>query len=262
MGCTYSGQSSRNEGAVRSFRVHNVDDQGVKLSRGNIEIRDNDLLLYQKGKEPIRWPLHCLRRYGFDAELFSFESGRRSATGAGIYAFKCAHAEALFNLVQESIQRAGEEAQRGQQPQPQPHVNHTVAAPPGNQPLMDWGVPVPGGPPHHHESFSHFVPPPGADDSPDMQHAGREGSSHLYVNGVVNRDNPQHEYLNAGPQVGAIGAFQIDETAALIEFLHHPPGFGGGNGRSQVNYAELYMPEAPASVENLVEEAMDRKDDG
>ena len=48
-------------------------------------------------------------RYGFDSELFSFESGRRCPTGPGIYAFKCKRAEALFNLLQEYIQRAGQE---------------------------------------------------------------------------------------------------------------------------------------------------------
>ncbi|CAG5124458.1 unnamed protein product, partial [Candidula unifasciata] len=53
MGCAYSGHRRRNSGGVRSFRVHNVDDQGMELNRGNIEIRENDLVLFQKGKEPI-----------------------------------------------------------------------------------------------------------------------------------------------------------------------------------------------------------------
>lgn len=78
---------------------------------GRIEITDDDLVLHQKGKDPICWPLRSLRRYGFDAELFSFESGRRCPTGQGIYAFKCQRAEALFNLLQECIQRAGQQQQ-------------------------------------------------------------------------------------------------------------------------------------------------------
>ena len=35
-----------------------------------------------------RWPLRCLRRYGAEADVFSFESGRKCETGAGIYAFR------------------------------------------------------------------------------------------------------------------------------------------------------------------------------
>ncbi|CAH1799457.1 unnamed protein product [Owenia fusiformis] len=108
MGCFYSTQNA-NDTNPRMFRVFNVDSQGQELNPGNIEITDNELILYQRGKEPIRWPLRCLRRYGFDADLFSFESGRRCPTGPGIYAFKCRRAENLFNVLQEAIQRAGQE---------------------------------------------------------------------------------------------------------------------------------------------------------
>ena len=112
MGCSFSRQSRRDaDSNPRVFKVFNVDDQGQELSAGKIEITDADLILHQKSKEPIRWPLRSLRRYGFDAELFSFESGRRCPTGPGIYAFKCRRAEALFNLLQECIQRAGQEEQ-------------------------------------------------------------------------------------------------------------------------------------------------------
>jgi len=72
------------------FDVLNVDDSGQERNPGQIEVTDTDLILHHLdvGKEPIRWPLNCLRRYGFDAELFSFESGRRCPTGPGIYAFR------------------------------------------------------------------------------------------------------------------------------------------------------------------------------
>lgn len=46
-----------------------------------------------------------MRRYGFDAELFSFECGRRCPTGPGIYAFRCDQAEQLFNNLQEAINK-------------------------------------------------------------------------------------------------------------------------------------------------------------
>ncbi|GAB6019472.1 hypothetical protein CHUAL_001050 [Chamberlinius hualienensis] len=90
------------------FHVWNVDEYGNLLMPGRMEVNGGELILYQKSREPIRWPMRCLRRYGFDAELFSFESGRRCATGPGIYAFKCRQAETLFTLLQERIQAAGE----------------------------------------------------------------------------------------------------------------------------------------------------------
>lgn len=82
----------------------NVDEHGNHVNPGQLEITDLDLVLYQRGKSPIKWPLRTLRRYGFDAEHFSFESGRRCQTGPGIYAFRCRRAEQLFNLLQSRIQ--------------------------------------------------------------------------------------------------------------------------------------------------------------
>ena len=107
MGCSFSGGSSVNN--PRVFRVYNVDDHGQEVHSGRMQITDTELILYQKGKESVHWPLRSLRRYGFDAELFSFESGRRCPTGQGIYAFKCRRAEALFNLLQECLQKAGQD---------------------------------------------------------------------------------------------------------------------------------------------------------
>lgn len=108
MGCV-SSKGDINDRHPNVFHVWNVDELGNMLFPGQIQITDSELVLYQKGKEPIRWPMRCLRRYGFDAELFSFESGRRCTTGPGIYAFKCRRAEALFNLLQEHIQNSGQD---------------------------------------------------------------------------------------------------------------------------------------------------------
>ncbi|XP_022112197.1 fibroblast growth factor receptor substrate 2-like isoform X2 [Acanthaster planci] len=89
------------------FKVRNVDDMGSEIQRAVIEVTKTDIILHQRGKEPIKWPLRSLRRYGFDKKLFSFESGRRCATGPGIYAFKCKRAEFLFRHVQENAQACG-----------------------------------------------------------------------------------------------------------------------------------------------------------
>jgi len=113
MGCTmttHNGMLMQHEesSATRIFKVTNVDNNGEDRNPGYIEITTDSLVLHQRGKESVAWPLHGLRRYGFDADLFSFESGRRCPTGPGIYAFRCRRAEALFNLLQSSIAVAGQ----------------------------------------------------------------------------------------------------------------------------------------------------------
>ena len=80
---------------------------GCKLSPGQLEITETDLVLHQKGKQPIKWPLKYLKRYGAEAGLFSFEAGRKNPTGPGIYAFKCRRAENLFNLLQVQVRNQG-----------------------------------------------------------------------------------------------------------------------------------------------------------
>lgn len=102
MGCVTSKRDI-NDIHPNIFQVLNVDDDGNKLNQGQLEVTEERIVFYAKGKEPIRWPLRCLRRYGYEQELFSFESGRKSDTGPGIYAFRCGRAEQLFNLLQANV---------------------------------------------------------------------------------------------------------------------------------------------------------------
>jgi len=111
MGCV-AGKLDINDVHPDMFTVLNVDEMGSKVSPGQIKITDSHLVLFQKGKSPVSWPFKSLRRYGFESEMFSFESGRRCPTGPGIYAFKCRRAEILFNLLQSKI-RAGDNLERG-----------------------------------------------------------------------------------------------------------------------------------------------------
>uniref|UniRef100_A0A1B6E0W3 IRS-type PTB domain-containing protein n=2 Tax=Clastoptera arizonana TaxID=38151 RepID=A0A1B6E0W3_9HEMI len=105
MGCV-SSKTDINDLHPNIFQVMNVDEMGNPLHAGQIEVNEMDLVLYQRGKSPVKWPLKCLRRYGFDAQLFSFECGRRCHTGPGIYAFKCSRAELLFNLLQSQMRNS------------------------------------------------------------------------------------------------------------------------------------------------------------
>ncbi|XP_067090945.1 fibroblast growth factor receptor substrate 2-like [Osmerus mordax] len=83
------------------FKVVNVDDDGNELGAGVMELNEAELVLHTHRRDDVRWPYLCLRRYGYDSNLFSFESGRRCQTGQGIFAFKCARAEEIFNMLQE-----------------------------------------------------------------------------------------------------------------------------------------------------------------
>lgn len=69
----------------------------------NFALLGSDIILYRKNKPPLSWPLGSLRRYGFDANFFTFESGRRCETGEGIFSFKCQRADVLFNTLQSYI---------------------------------------------------------------------------------------------------------------------------------------------------------------
>ncbi|MBZ3888970.1 Fibroblast growth factor receptor substrate 2 [Sciurus carolinensis] len=89
---------------VFAGQVINVDDDGNELGSGIMELTDTELILYTRKRDSVKWHYLCLRRYGYDSNLFSFESGRRCQTGQGIFAFKCARAEELFNMLQEIMQ--------------------------------------------------------------------------------------------------------------------------------------------------------------
>ncbi|XP_054631314.1 fibroblast growth factor receptor substrate 2-like isoform X2 [Dunckerocampus dactyliophorus] len=72
------------------FKVINVDDDGNELGAGVMELTDTELVLHTHRRDDVKWPYLCLRRYGYDSNLFSFESGRRCQTG-----------QEIFNMLQE-----------------------------------------------------------------------------------------------------------------------------------------------------------------
>lgn len=106
MGCVTS-KYSYGDNNPKIFQVMNVNEMGHLISEGHLEVTDTELILHQKSKTTRRWPLRCLRKYGCDSELFTFECGRRCPTGAGIYAFRCRRAEQLFNLLQTNLSEDG-----------------------------------------------------------------------------------------------------------------------------------------------------------
>ncbi len=272
MGCHLSrrGDSDSNP---RIFKVYNVDDQWTELSSGKIEITDTNLILYQRGKEPILWPLRSLRRYGFDAELFSFESGRRCPTGPGIYAFKCRRADALFNLLQESIQKAGQEEQ-----QRTTIVDDSAGSRPGSLVVIHQqgdASPIPGQyvqPLTLAESQAAHAAAAAAAAATAPEAAERLPSPHHYVNGDVALGNgrsrsalflpghPLHEYVNTAVSLpittsglAAQRSTSVDSSLVRVELA---PSNGAraterNNSEGQViTYAVLDLPPSKESVNN------------
>ncbi|KAL4233548.1 Phenylalanyl-tRNA synthetase [Mactra antiquata] len=232
MGC-YLSKNVPNGPNSRIFRVHNVDDLGAKISPGKIEVTDNDLIFYQKGKEPIRWPLRCLRRYGFDEELFSFESGRRCQTGSGIYAFNGRRAEELFNLVQEAIQNVGQHT----------HLRASQTIVNGSSNMVTHGASRP-------TSFVDLEP-----SGIRLSGSGRVNvvpyDQHLYMNGsVVPSQDSTPNYMNTSAGQPVSRDDTVDDATALIDLLHNPPMLQAPPKPETVNYADLDL---PRSTENLFE---------
>lgn len=112
MGCSSSQsaeqRSVNGSGSCRVFKVAVLNSRGEESCSGQLEVTFQDLILHQKGKDQVQWPLWSLRRYGCDKDLFLFESGRRCPTGPGSFAFRCQQAEALFNLLHLSVVWTGQ----------------------------------------------------------------------------------------------------------------------------------------------------------
>ncbi|UYV80365.1 FRS2 [Cordylochernes scorpioides] len=166
-------------------QVWNVDEHGRALKCGKIEIAEMELVLHQKSQPPIRWPLRCLRRYGCDAEVFSFESGRRCSTGAGIFAFRCSRAEELFNALQEQIQRYGG---------PLNSPPEDLPAPPRSQELDSEGYLQPTNPSNHYMNDSFPA------NCVDLN------TNYARLDDLIKHEQKNGFYVNVGPAASAQGS--------------------------------------------------------
>lgn len=115
MGCVSSRPEFPNEVHPNIFSVTAVSRpsgtaDGRPATRdntvGHLEVTHNELILHRRGHDAVHWPLQYIRRYGYENQLFSFESGRRCESGPGIFTFRCRHARELFTMVQSNIQEA------------------------------------------------------------------------------------------------------------------------------------------------------------
>lgn len=88
------------------FHAANIDEQGNEISRGELQITNDDLIYFKPSKFPTRWPLNCIRRYGCinDGQKFVFEVGRKCETGQAIYAFNLSRGSELIEKLNEKIE--------------------------------------------------------------------------------------------------------------------------------------------------------------
>ena len=226
MGCTFA-HPRNGDVNPRIFKVLNVDSEGQERNPGKIEITESELILHQKGKNPILWPLRSLRRYGFDAELFSFESGRRCPTGEGIYAFQCQRAEALFNLLQECIQRAGQDDTSV------PPINHNQAALHADRPV------------HHNtlENNNLFRPSHGVATGSSTANPSVSRSVSQHADGVVSLQafpsvSSAHEYINTDSI--QVGGDAVDHASVMLRMNSASSRRASSNsGEPRIQYAQL-----------------------
>ncbi|NXL84079.1 FRS3 factor, partial [Alectura lathami] len=177
------------------FKVTNVDDEGNELGSGIMELTQTELILHTHKRDAVRWPYLCLRRYGYDSNLFSFESGRRCQTGQGIFAFKCSRAEEIFNLLQDLMQcnsiNVVEEPvviTRNSHPAGREH-------PRAPQAPSSLGYTVPGFPNGFH-SFPGETPPHSAARQPSVSSLRHSSVGEDSTHALIGSDEQSHTYVN------------------------------------------------------------------
>uniref|UniRef100_A0A1A9WWC3 IRS-type PTB domain-containing protein n=1 Tax=Glossina brevipalpis TaxID=37001 RepID=A0A1A9WWC3_9MUSC len=107
MGCINSTKklhTSCKKGNVFYVSVVRLQPDLPTMSRcGILELSPNELMFTASGKEPIVWTWKHVRRYGLNGNIFSFEAGRRCATGPRIYTFRCCKADLLYQKFQRYV---------------------------------------------------------------------------------------------------------------------------------------------------------------
>ena len=99
LNCSRQGNTSEKPLKYSGVLFRNRDSQG----RGKLEITKEGIVFRQKFKTALVWPIRNIRRYGCQKEAFSFECGRRCASGPAFYTFQAKDANGVFTKVQEIV---------------------------------------------------------------------------------------------------------------------------------------------------------------
>ena len=99
LNCSRQGNTSEKPLKYSGVLFRNRDSQGS----GKLEIAEEEIVFRQKFKTALVWPIRSIRRYGCRKGAFSFESGRRCASGPAFYTFQAKDANGVFTKVQEIV---------------------------------------------------------------------------------------------------------------------------------------------------------------
>ncbi|XP_069820605.1 docking protein 2 isoform X2 [Dendropsophus ebraccatus] len=67
----------------------------------------------QNGNVLFNWPYPYLRRFGRDKTMFSFEAGRRCASGEGNFEFETSHGSHIFHAIESAIKASHNDSPAG-----------------------------------------------------------------------------------------------------------------------------------------------------
>ena len=85
------------EGVFEVERIFPDPRRGTEL--GTLEVSSGCVLYADPSGLVLSWPIEFLRRYGYEGDLFTVETGRRCSGGAGFYKFKTPKAQEINTAV-------------------------------------------------------------------------------------------------------------------------------------------------------------------
>ncbi|CAH1272154.1 FRS3 [Branchiostoma lanceolatum] len=110
-----------------------------------LQITSSEITLYHRlsGEEITFWPLTCLRRYSSSSGTFTFECGRKSPCGEGIYTFVSKEYDAIFSVLDEFVKKKVEKLRQDQPPPQYDEIERGeshISAPPSYDTLVHIGA--------------------------------------------------------------------------------------------------------------------------
>jgi len=103
----YDNYDDINNQAIYDVEIKSTDLSDKLKLRGvyklSVSTENIELLNSKTYEQVIKWPLHFLRKYGRDKQLFSLEAGRRCHSGHGMFYFKTDQYNAIFQEVEKNV---------------------------------------------------------------------------------------------------------------------------------------------------------------